>query len=52
MIVGLLGSIPIILLRIFLKFKLLKALGIIFCLAINAVCLYIALVKAALVGVN
>ncbi len=51
MTVGLAGSIPIVLLKILFTYKYLKSVGVIFCISINAICLYIALVKSALLDV-
>jgi hypothetical protein len=51
-IVGLVGSIPIILLALLFKYRFLKPIGVLFCIGVNGFCLYVALVKAALVGIE
>jgi hypothetical protein len=50
--IGLAGAIPIALMKLLFKNKYTKILGIIVCIGCNAACLYMAIVKAAILGVD
>jgi hypothetical protein len=49
-IIGLAGGIPIALITLLFKYKFAKYFGLLLVLGCNALCLYIALVKAAILG--
>ncbi len=51
-IVGLAGAIPIAIMNLLFKFKYTKILGILLSVCCNAGCLYMAIVKAAILGVD
>jgi hypothetical protein len=51
-IIGLAGAVPIAIMTILFKIKYLKILGIIIALGCNLGCLWMAIVKAAILGVN
>ncbi len=51
-IIGLTGAIPIALMTLLFKNRYTKILGILVSIACNLACLYMAIVKAAILGVD
>jgi hypothetical protein len=52
MIIGLSGAIPIAILTILFRNKYLKILGVIIAIGCNLGCLWMAIVKAAILGID
>ena len=51
MIIGIAGGLPLAIITLFFKTKSLKVIGAILVIGFNGICLYIALTKAAILGI-